>query len=117
MAERLHIMQHAMGMDDYGRFRRGDYRNHYVVGAGAPAHDECMALVAEGLMMIFGRPSELTGGMNCFVVTDAGRRWVQNNSPAPPRRNRDQKRYDAYLAADSNLKFGEWLKRRGYAHG
>lgn len=109
MSEHLHIMQHAMGMDEYGRFIRGDYRNHYVIGAGAPAHDECMALVAEGLMVRHAA-TELTGGMDCFVVTDAGRRWVQNNSPAPPKLTRSQKRYLRFLDEDSGLRFGEWLR-------
>lgn len=115
MSERLHIVQHALGLDEYGRRRRNSDRNHYVIGAGAPAHDECTAMVAEGLMQLW-QASELTGGMDCFVVTDAGRSWAQNNSPAPPKVSRSQRRYLAWLDEDCDMKFGEWLKRRGCAH-
>lgn len=48
----------------------------------------------------------------CMVHVEAGRQYVKEQSPAPPRLTRSQRRYRAYLAADSGLSFGEWLRTR-----
>jgi hypothetical protein len=100
--EQLHILQHALGLDEYGRGTM--YRNHYVGG-----EDECRPLVAMGYMI--ERPaSELTGGDPLFHVTESGKAAVSEHSPKPPQLTRAQKRYRRFLTADCGLSFGEWLK-------
>lgn len=109
--ESLHILQHALGLDDYGQGNA--YRNHYVIGPECDGWAMCMEHVEAGLMVRHG-PRDLYGGGEsyCFVVTDAGREYVRANSPKPPKRTRSQRRYAEYLSADSSLKFGEWLRAR-----
>jgi hypothetical protein len=101
--EQLHILQHALGLDQYGQGTM--YRNHYVGG-----ERECRPLVAMGYMI--ERPaSELTGGAPLFHVTEAGKTAVREQSPKPPKLTRSQKRYREYLkVADLFDGFGQWLK-------
>lgn len=124
--ESLHILQHALGLDDYGRDSRGHvpadvgatYRNYYALGPDCDGWDLCMAHVEAGRMTKHDRNKNWTGGMSCFCVTDAGLAFIREHSPRPPKQTRAQKRYEAYLDADSALSFGEWLKaQRGAAHG
>lgn len=105
----LHILQHALGLDEYGQGRA--YRNHYVADVGHHGYDACMAHVDAGRMKRHG-PSEMYGGGTsyCFTVTDAGCEYVREHSPQPPKLTRSQKRYRQYLAQDSGLRFGEWLR-------
>lgn len=105
----LHILQHSLGVDQYGQ---GDqYRNHFVTGEGSTDHPICNDLVERGLMTV-RRDSQMCGGMDIFHVTDAGKRWMAANSPPPPKLTKGQERYRRYLAADSSLSFGDWLKSR-----
>lgn len=104
---RLGILQHSLGLDQHGHGHA--YRNHYVVGPGDAGHEECLALVAAGLMKRRAG-GELTGGDDLFTVTEAGRAFVAQHSPPPPRMTRGQERYQRFLNADSGLSFGEWLK-------
>lgn len=104
----LHILQHALGLDDYGQGNA--YRNHYVANEDGDSYVLCMAHVEAGRMTKHG-PSEMYGGGTsfCFVVTESGRQHVKRHSPSPPRLTRSQKRYRQYLAQDTGLRFGEWL--------
>jgi hypothetical protein len=104
----LHILQHSLGVDRFGRGRQ--YRNHFVTGEGSLDYPDCQALVAAGLMRR-QKGSPLTGGYDAFFVTDEGRRYVSEHSPCPPKLTRSQARYRRYLAADGSLSFGEWLRR------
>lgn len=103
----LSILQHALGVDQYGR--GAQYRRHLVTGPGSVDFDTCVDLVGRGLMER-REGSALTGGDDCFLVTSAGRTWMAENSPAPPKLTRSQQRYQDYLDADSGLRFGEWLR-------
>jgi hypothetical protein len=105
----LHILQHALGLDQYGQGTQ--YRNHYVCGPGHHGYDDCRALVSAGLM-VERPPHELYGGDSCFTVTDAGKEAVLRESPDPPKLTRGQKRYREWLRADCGMKFGEWLRER-----
>lgn len=107
MTERqLEIMQHALGLDKYGR---GEiYRNYFC--AGADDEPDCRELVALGLMVQHVR-TQLYLYFNCSV-TDAGKAAIREHSPKPPKLTRSQKRYEQFLDADSGMKFGEWLKMR-----
>jgi hypothetical protein len=105
--ERLHILQHALGVDQYGRGEQ--YRSHFVTGEGSVDHPHCMALVAAGLMTRRDGATLPFGGDDLFHVTDAGRAAVAEHSPAPPRLTRSQQRYQAYLNADTGMSFREWI--------
>ncbi len=113
----LNILQHALGRDAHGRQphpRRdgSDYRNHFTTGEGGASFALCEQAVVDGLMVRHA-PSALSGGDYVYTVTDAGRRYVEAHSPAPPRLTRSQRRYRAWLssaAADCGVSFGEWLR-------
>lgn len=112
----LKILQHALGRDQYGetlsRSEGGaDYRNHFVTGEGCADLELCRAAVAQGLMKEFP-PTALSGGGNIFVVTEAGKAFIKENSPKrppEPKLTRSQKRYRDFLRADCGLSFREWL--------
>lgn len=106
--QQLHILQHSLGLDQYGQGTW--YRNHYVCGPGQGGYLDCCALVLAGLMQEHP-PSELTGGDSCFVVTSEGKEAVRTHSPKPPRVTRAQKRYREWLGADCGLTFKQWLQR------
>lgn len=114
-ADLLHVLQHALGRDEYGQRPRGrtdDYRNHYCAGEGHHSFDVCRAAVAQGLMTERA-PCEISGGDFIFVVTEAGKAWVDATSPRPPKVSRSKARYLAYLRsadADVGVTFGKWLK-------
>ena len=105
---KLHILQHSLGADEFGRGRQ--HRNHFVTGEGSVDHPHCLALVEMGLMTRHAG-SQLTGEMDLFRVTDEGKRYMVEHSPAPPKLTRSQTRYAQYLDADCSLPFGEWLTR------
>lgn len=110
--QQLHILQHALGLDEFGLGK--SYRNHFVTGPDCDDYTTCNGLVERGLMSA-RKVSFLHKVDVCFVVTDLGRSVVQAESPAPPKRTRSQRRYLQYLAADSGLSFGEWIKGDGRA--
>jgi hypothetical protein len=89
----LHILQHSLGIDQYGQGRQ--YRNHFVTGPGSKDWDDCRALVEAGLM-VERLGNILSGGDSIFVVTPAGIEHVAMNSPKPPRVSRSQKRYQRF---------------------
>lgn len=112
----LHIIQHALGRDQYGRQTKNDgedYRNHFV--AGADDLPTCHEAVALGLMV--EHPSnQITGGDPWFHVTDAGKAYIVEHSPKPPKVSRAKRRYLRWLdVADAyGISFGEWLERGLY---
>lgn len=103
----LHILQHSLGVDQYGRGRQ--YRNHFCTGPGSLDHPTCLDLTARGLMTRRIAP-KFFGGADMFYVTDAGRAYVAEHSPAPPKLSRSKQRYQDYLDADCGIPFGEWIK-------
>lgn len=109
----LHILQHSLGVDQYGRGRQ--YRSHFVAGPGHCDYDKCVSLCEGGFMERHDNP-HVVGGV-VFVVTDAGRKAVAQYSPAPPKLTRSQRRYQAWLDADSGYKFGDWIKMKTAAGG
>lgn len=106
----LAVLQHALGLDAYGRGTW--YRNHYVCSPGHHGYDACEAHVLAG-RMVRHEPRPLFGGDYCFVVTDAGKDYVREHSPPPPKLTRSQRRYLAWINADCGVSFGEWLKCGG----
>ncbi len=109
MKEHLHILQHSIGVDQYGEGRQ--YRNHFCTGEGSKDFDACRALVENGLMTERAG-SELTGGDSVFHVTPAGIDYVALNSlrkPPEQKLTRSQKRYKEYLRSEADESFAEWL--------
>lgn len=110
--QQLHILQHSLGLDQYGRGR--EYRNHFVTGPGSKDFDDCEALV-DGACMTVRRNLPLAGGSgnNCYTVTEWGRMKMHEESPEPPKPSKSKQRYREWLeVADCypNWNFGDWLK-------
>lgn len=103
----LHILQHSLGVDQYGC--GAQYRNRFVTGPGSDDFEKCRELCEQELMKDYG-PQSIADGMHCFCVTDAGKDAVGLHSPSPPRVSRSRQRYLSWLKADCGMKFGEWLK-------
>lgn len=93
-ARGLHILQHSLGVDKYGQGEQ--YRNHFVTGSGSVDYPDCQALVSAGLMTR-QKGGSLTGGNDVFFVTDAGKQYVAEASPAPPKLTPGQRRYREWL--------------------
>lgn len=87
----LGILQHSLGLDEYGQGRQ--YRNRYV--AGGEDVSLCRELVALGYMNEHAA-SMLTGGDPWFGVTPAGIDAVAQFSPPPPPPAK-RTNFDAYL--------------------
>lgn len=105
----LAILQHALGRDQYGHGT--DYRNHYCVGSG-PDLATCREAVAQGLMVEHAA-REVSGGDPIFTVTDAGKAYIAEHSPKPPKLTPGQKRYRRWLQVSDcrpDLTFVAWLK-------
>ena len=79
-AKQLHVLQHSLGLDQYGRGSM--YRSHFVTGEGSIDHPICMQLVALGFMSRRANV-ELCGGSDVFNVTEAGKQATIANSPKP----------------------------------
>lgn len=108
MSLNLHILQHSLGLDQYGR--GNSYRNRYIIGPDGDGFEDCQRLVSEGLMLDLG-PQSMCSGMHCFTVTEAGKKYVADNSPKPPKISRSKQRYLDYLeVGDCFESFGHYLK-------
>ncbi len=105
--QQLHFMQHALGLDDYGQGTW--YRNYFTSGPDCDGWEALCALVDSGLMRRH-EPLELFGDNYCFVVTEAGKRYVREHSPKPPKVSRSKARYREWLRRDTGVPFGTWLK-------
>lgn len=107
--ELLHILQHSLGLDQYGK--GSFYRNRFITGPGSTDFPLCSELVRLGFMQDHGAQS-LAGGDHHFSVTESGKDAVHRLSPAPPKLSRSKQRYQAFLNADGGMRFGDWLKHR-----
>jgi hypothetical protein len=113
--EQLHILQHALGCDEYGQndhpeTRSGPdhlpyYRNHFCAGGKDEA--TCEELVRLGYMEQHATTKWLPY-FNCSV-TKAGIAAMKEASPRPPKLSRSQKRYREFLRADCSMTFREWI--------
>jgi len=108
--KQLHILQHSLGLDQYGQ--GSFYRNHFVTGPGSDDYDDCKELARNGLM-VMATVTMMSGGDHAFFVTDEGKKAVSDESLKPPKLTKAQKRYRSWLEADCNMSFGEWLKWEG----
>lgn len=69
-----HIMEHSLGWPKR-------YRNHFVTDRDSDDGKIIAGLCARGMMRESGRPSEMTGGVPCFAVTDAGVAALEELAP------------------------------------
>ncbi|KQY71326.1 hypothetical protein ASD52_06480 [Ensifer sp. Root142] len=106
-AKQLHILQHSLGLDEYGRGTF--YRNHFVTGGGSKDHADCMALVKAGFMTVRSG-NALSGGDDVFRVTDTGKAAITEHSPKPPKLTRSQQAYQDWLSYDGSMSFIEYAK-------
>ncbi|KIJ00446.1 hypothetical protein ST27_10110 [Xanthomonas phaseoli pv. phaseoli] len=111
--EELDVLRHSLGTGENGR--NPSYRNHFVTGEGSTDHPTCMQLVDLGLMQRRSG-NALSGGDDVFTVTATGRAAESAQVEPAPKLSAGQRRYRAFLAADSGLTFGQWLTSRGAAH-
>ena len=107
--EELDIIQHATGRNYTPR----RVRNYFLAGAG-PDLSICRSLVDRGFMR-GGQAVGWCAGDTHFSVTPEGESAYFAQRPQKSL-SRSQKRYRDWLAADSSLKFGEWLRQRQYDH-
>jgi len=104
----LAILQHALGRDQYGHGT--DYRNHFVAGGDDLAL--CRDAVTQGLMVEHAARA-ISGGDPIFTVTDAGKAYIAEHSPKPPKVSRGKARYLKWLEVSEcypDMTFGDWLK-------
>ena len=105
----LHILQHSLGVGDYGD--KPSFRNHFGTGPGGDDWGHCMTLVGQGLMVQL-RGNALTGGSDLFKVTPRGVDYVALNSPKrppQPKLTRSQQRYQDYRRSEFSGSFAEYL--------
>lgn len=116
--QHLHILQHSMGLDAYGRDSRGvvcpkeTYRNRYVTEDASPSGVLCLEMVAAGLMVRHS-PRVASGDMPIFCVTPAGYDYIRDKSLPAPKASRAKERYRRWLSfrgANPSMSFGEWLQ-------
>lgn len=108
--EELHILQHALGLDQYGQGTW--YRNHYVTSDGpSPARDRLKRMESLGLVWCYSL-ALLRADDTGWSVTELGKQVVREQSPPPPKLTRSQQRYRAWLQVDCGLSFGQWLKEK-----
>lgn len=121
-ARQLEMMQHALGLDQYGQplddykgcsddeFPRC-YRNRYVTYDVSPCGRNCEEMIQAGWMAKPSRQPSFIGGMTNYFVTRAGYEAVKKFSPQPPRLSRAKQRWQDYLATD-----GVFPNFRAYLH-
>jgi hypothetical protein len=98
----LEILQHSLGVDEFGRTPKGFRpftRNHFC--AGVADEPDCQILVDAGLMQLH-KQTDVFPYFNCSV-TDAGIQAMKTASPEPPKPSASQLRYREFLDADGAL--------------
>lgn len=73
-AKELHVLVHSTA------WTGARYRNYFTTGPETDDWPVLTSLVEKGLM-IGGKPSELTGGMTTFRVSDAGLEFLRKALP------------------------------------
>lgn len=110
--EGVEVLQHALGLSQEAPgvdpLARPMTRNYFCAHGGDRDAAVCEALADAGLFVRGGFCNE--GADRFYHATDAGRAAALAALPPPPRLTRSQRRYRAFLRADSGLSFGEWLR-------
>ena len=110
MNQEIHILQHTLGLDQYGR--GNSYRNHFVTIGESKDLETIKDLVSLGLMEQTRTPSFCGSDTLVFSVTEKGREYVAKNSPPPPKISKSKARYKRFLefgdCFDSFIEFCRW---------
>ncbi len=110
-SEQMHILRHSLGIRD--DWSGNEYRNYYATEQNCP---ELEALVMTGDMR---RGNIIPGGLQCYHVTEIGRAKVlsarRDVDEEMSKLSKSQRKYRAFLRADSGLSFIEWLTSDSYA--
>jgi hypothetical protein len=111
----LSILQHTLGLDEYGRGSR--YRNHFVTGERTDDYPICMELVEAGLMTRRVPPVPCGEGSCVFAVTKDGDAYIAANSPKPPVLTASQQRYRRYISHRDveDISFIDFCRRDAHA--
>lgn len=115
----LGILQHTLGLDEYGNSRDpgrpNGYRNHFVASKGHHDWEFLMLSIQHGLMEQH-EAMVLSGGSPWFNVTSVGRAYVTQYSPKPPKLTRGQQRYQRFLRLSDvyDMSFKEFVQGRWY---
>ena len=112
--ELLQILRHALGVGDDGR--EPGYRNYFVTGQGSSGHKLCTELVRLDLMTR-RTGNAITSYDDLFYVTDAGREAARPGPGPSKKLTSSQRRYGAWLDADSGVPFGKWIRLSPSAPG
>lgn len=112
-SRQLEILQHALGVDEYGRTPKGftPYtRNHFCAGVGD--EPDCRELLALGFMAEHERTRWLPY-LNCSV-TVVGIKAMHAESPRAPKVTAAAMRYQEFLDYSdvADCTFREWLTIR-----
>lgn len=99
----LQILQHALGVDQYGRGKQ--YRDHFAAG-GEDVHT-CTELISLGYIRQVATTAVFQD-FNCRV-TEEGKAAMLRESPKPPKLTRSQQRYRKFLDEDCGESFRTWL--------
>jgi hypothetical protein len=110
--EQLQILQHSLGVDQYGQGKQ--YRNYFCAGEGTADYAVCRELVQMGYMWQGHRMNESD---IIFHVHEQGKSAMRGHSPLPPTLTRSQQRYRDFLKSDSGLSFYEWLTYKSTPEG
>ena len=105
--EQLNILQHALGLHE-GK----DYRNYYVAEDG---QQDCETLVKAGYMTKgHGVPGydKISWNLMYYFVTETGKKVAYANLLPEKKTTRAQRRYQAFLEADSGLPFMVWARSK-----
>lgn len=86
--QKIDILAHTLGNGE---------RNYFVADQGHSDMPTLLQLESDGFMGRMATPSFLPNNDLVFYVTRAGKIWLEENRPKPPRITRDQKRYIRFL--------------------
>ncbi len=110
MDTRLNILQHALGLDQYGE--GVPFRNHFVTGTGSRDYEDCCALVEAGLMAPHNGGLLTDGRESCSTVPCEGKSYVATQSPRRPLDVRipgSPPRYRGYQEVRVGVTFADWI--------
>lgn len=119
--KQLHILQHSLGCDRFGRpvnsrpnsdDQFGCYRNYFCTDESSSDGLICQELVRLGYMQDCDQQA-ITGGLHTYKVTTAGWNAMRKHSMPPPRLTRSQRRWACYRAVSDLMSFRQYLRWPG----
>lgn len=105
-----HILFHSLGLDENGHGNM--YRNYHCVSVEFETKElfSIREMERDGLMREGNRIND--GRDQYFIVTDKGKNLARGLITPLPKLSRSQKRYRAFLDADSGATFKEYITQK-----